>query len=90
MYDVLLAPERARAPAECPHGCALWADLAGDGNTRDQAAVNAKFRFLAPPPAAGRACAMPAYDPGEAGPGWCYCRASGNSDWGNCLDPAGR
>ena len=92
MYDVLLAPERARAPKECPSGCARWADLAADGNTRDQGAVNAKFRRLAPPPAAGRACAMPAYDPGESGPGWCYCRNTGgasNADWGYCLDPLG-
>ena len=91
MYDVFLAPERARAPAECPSGCARWADLAADGNTRDQADVNAKFRHLAPPPEAGRACAMPAYDPGESGPGWCYCRNTGapNSEWGYCLDPLG-
>ena len=34
---------------------------------------------------------MPAYDPGEAGPGWCYCRNTGgtNEDWGYCLDPLG-
>lgn len=92
MYDVFLAPERARAPVECPLGCARWADLAGDGNARDQSAVNAKFRHLAPPPEAGRACAMPAYDPGESGPGWCYCKHAGapiEEDWGYCLDPLG-
>ena len=92
MYDVILAPERARAPAECPLGCAQWADLAADGNARAQAAVNAKFRHLAPPPNAGRACAMPAYDPGESGPGWCFCRYAGapsQEGWGYCLDPLG-
>ena len=66
MLDVVLAPNRARAPSECPHGCARWAHLAEDGNTRSQTAVNAKFRYLAPPPNAGNACAMPAYDPGES------------------------
>lgn len=30
------------SPSECAHGCALWSDLAADGNTRDQSAVNAK------------------------------------------------
>ena len=88
MLDVVMAPGRARAPAECAHGCALWANLSSDGNTRDQAAVNAKFRYLAPPADAGRACAMPAYDPGESGPGWCYCKQGGDS-WGYCLDPVG-
>lgn len=85
MYDVLLDSSRALPPAECPHGCALWANLSADGNTRDQTTVNDKFRFLAPPPSAGRSCAMPAYDPGELGLGWCYCRASLDSSWGNCL-----
>jgi hypothetical protein len=51
--------------------------------------VNDKVRFLAPPPSAGRSCAMPAYDPGELGLGWCYCRAAHDSSWGNCLPPAG-
>ena len=86
MYDWLAGAGRARPPAECPHGCALWRNLTADGNTRDQADVNAKFRYGAPPEASNRSCAMPAYDPGEAGPGWCYCRASGDSSWGYCLD----
>jgi hypothetical protein len=30
---------------------------------------------------------MPAYDPGESGPGWCYCRSSGDDSWGYGLDP---
>ena len=86
MYDVILPPNRCSPPAECAHGCALWSDLAGDGNTRDQADVDAKFRNGTAPSV--RACAMPAYDPGESGPGWCYCRSAGDSSWGSCLDPA--
>jgi hypothetical protein len=89
MLDVILDSTRALPPKECPHGCALWANLSVDGNTRDQDSVNKKFRYLSPPSNAGRSCAMPAYDPGESGPGWCYCRATGNSDWGYCLDPPG-
>lgn len=89
MYDVILDATRSRPPAECPKGCAAWADLARDGNTRSQAAVNAKFRQGVPPATAGRACAMPAYDPGESGPGWCYCRSSGDDSWGYCMDPVG-
>jgi hypothetical protein len=90
MLDVILASDRARAPAECPSGCALWANLSADGNGRDQDAVNAKFRYQVPPANAGRSCAMPAYDPGESGPGWCYCKDVGAKDtWGYCLDPLG-
>eukprot|EP00966_Prymnesium_polylepis_P142412 3288266-Prymnesium_polylepis.1 len=41
MYDVV-EPLRV-APSTCSHGCAMWSDLASDGNTRDQAAVSAKW-----------------------------------------------
>lgn len=85
--DVVLAPNRASPPAECPNGCARWSDLASDGNTRAQADVDAKFRYGIAP--AVRACASPAYDPGESGPGWCYCRGLNNAEWGYCLDPVG-
>jgi len=85
--DVVLAPERAAPPAACAHGCAMWSDLAADGNTRDQAAVNDKFRYGVAP--AARACASPAYDPGESGPGWCYCRNSNDASWDYCRDPPG-
>ena len=86
MYDVIMSPSRCSPPAECSSGCALWSDLAGDGNTRDQASVDAKFRNGSAP--ALRQCAMPAYDPGESGPGWCYCRGANDDSWGYCRDAA--
>ena len=84
---VLPTPERATPPAACPHGCALWANLSADGNTRDQADVDAKFRYGVAPDA--RACASPAYDPGESGPGWCYCRGTRDASWAYCTDAVG-
>ena len=80
-------PGRASPPSVCAHGCALWSNLSADGNTRDQGDVNAKFRFGVAPSV--RDCASPAYDPGESGPGWCYCRDVGASDWGYCGDASG-
>lgn len=77
--------DRYQPPTACKNGCALWANLSADGNTRDQAAVNAKFRYGAVPPEAARLCAMPAVDPGE-GP-WCYCRQSNDASWGYCGEP---
>ena len=41
MFDGIY-PER-KAPSKCPNGCAKWSDLASDGNTQSQAAVNAKW-----------------------------------------------
>lgn len=88
MYDVLLpVPARATAPSICPHGCANWSNLEADGNTRDQAAVDAKFRHGVAPPT--RDCAIPAYDVGESNPGWCYCRGTNDESWDYCLDAAG-
>jgi hypothetical protein len=87
--DVIISAARALPPTACAHGCARWADLAGDGNTRDQADVNAKWRHGAPPAAAARLCAAPAYDPGESGPGWCYCAQTHDSSWSTCVDAPG-
>lgn len=88
MYDVLLPTTRAGPPSTCAHGCALWSDLAGDGNTRSQADVDAKWRNGSAPAGSARLCAMPANDPTPDCDGWCYCRESHNDDWGCCTMPA--
>lgn len=83
MFDVIISAGRASPPSSCAKGCALWSDLAGDGNTRNQADVNAKF-FNGSAPSV-RLCAMPANDPTPDCDGWCYCRESGDPSWGCCA-----
>lgn len=69
-------------PKKCTQGCANWADLAGDGNTRSQSAVDAKWSNGVIQADAGRRCAMPGNDPDVTY--WCYCRGSQDSTWGYC------
>eukprot|EP01051_Picozoa_sp_SAG22_P020755 SAG22_NODE_4322_length_1305_cov_1.148425_1_plen_292_part_01 len=57
MYDVL-EPQKL-PPAECPHGCANWNDLASSGNHADQRAVDRLWQHGAPPAGAGDSCAQP-------------------------------
>jgi len=85
-YDVILPASRAGPPATCAHGCALWSNLAGDGNTRSQSDVDAKWSNGSSP--AVRLCAMPANDPTADCDGWCYCRESNDESWGCCTMPA--
>ena len=70
----------------CPLGCALWSDMAGDGCTRSQSAVNSKFASGVPP--TSRCCAQPANDPAERP--WCYCRGSGDASVLRCDYPKNR
>ena len=74
------------APATCTKGCAMWSDLAGDGNTRAQAGCDAKWAGGKAPADAARNCAMPSNDPGTY-TGWCYCKDSGDSSWDYCTSP---
>ena len=65
MYDDVISrrvPNYA-APVKCVNGCARWSNLAADGNTRDQAAVDAKWRAGKAPSDAENHCAMPSNDP---------------------------
>jgi hypothetical protein len=71
------------APAKCTQGCARWANLAADGNTRNQQEVNQKWRGGSPPAAAGNMCAQPANDPDTAP--WCYCAGLNDGSWGVCT-----
>ena len=64
----------------CPLGCALWSDMAGDGCTRYQSAVNSKFASGVPP--TSWCCAQPASDPAEIP--YCYCRGSGDASVLRC------
>jgi hypothetical protein len=84
MYDVTF-PNMV-APAVCKDGCALWSDLASDGNNRKQADVDKKWSTGKAPDDAGRNCAMPANDPDSTY--WCYCK-NGNlfTSYGYCTSP---
>lgn len=61
----------------------MWSNLAKDGCTKNQAAVDAKWSKGKPPADAGRNCAMPSNDPGSYGD-WCYCKGGGTA-WDYCL-----
>eukprot|EP01062_Namystynia_karyoxenos_P002094 TRINITY_DN10726_c0_g1_i1.p1 TRINITY_DN10726_c0_g1~~TRINITY_DN10726_c0_g1_i1.p1 ORF type:complete len:561 (+),score=165.43 TRINITY_DN10726_c0_g1_i1:89-1771(+) len=81
MYDAVFPDMVPR----CKNGCANWGDLAADGCTRSQAAVDAKWAAGSAPATAGRNCAMPANDPDRTY--WCYCRGTGSSSWDYCHSP---
>eukprot|EP01065_Artemidia_motanka_P048366 TRINITY_DN776_c0_g5_i1.p1 TRINITY_DN776_c0_g5~~TRINITY_DN776_c0_g5_i1.p1 ORF type:complete len:575 (+),score=204.51 TRINITY_DN776_c0_g5_i1:93-1817(+) len=81
MYDATFPT--MLAPASCKSGCANWADLAADGNTRSQSDVDKKWNAGKGPSA--RVCAMPAKDPDRTY--WCYCKDSHDSSWGHCASP---
>jgi len=81
--DTIRAP-----PAECPQGCAMWSDLASDGNTRDQSDVDAKWLQGVAPKTAQRNCAGPSNDPGSYG-SWCYCAKTHDASWGYCVPNQG-
>jgi hypothetical protein len=72
------------AGIKCSDGCALWSDLASDGNTRSQSSVDSKFASGKAP--ASRCCATPLNDPGPTGDssGWCYCKGTHDSSWEEC------
>jgi len=74
--------QSAAAPSVCIYGCAHWANLISDNNTRSQSDVNAKWICSAPSNASNY-CAQPAHDPGT-GP-WCYCAQTGDASWGYCT-----
>eukprot|EP00937_MAST-01D_sp_MAST-1D-sp2_P003288 g3288.t1 len=85
MFDNLL-PDFV-APAACKSGCASWADLKKDGNSRNQADVDAKWAAGKAPADALTHCAMPANDP-DLYTGWCYCKDEQTSgQWGSCTSP---
>jgi len=84
MYDVTF-PHMVH-PAVCSDGCANWADLASDGNTRSQSDVDKKWSTGKAPAEAGRICAMPANDPDKTY--WCYCKnGSLLHSYGYCTSP---
>ena len=85
MYDAVF-PNHVAAGKCAKNGCAKWSDLAGDGNTRSQRAVNAKWALGRAPDDAGRNCAMPSNDPDMTY--WCYCKGSGDASWDYCASPA--
>ena len=53
----LVQPLKLR-PSECTAGCARWADLAADGSTANQSAVDAAWAGAGPPADAGSHCAQ--------------------------------
>lgn len=75
-------------PQKCSKGCARWANLREDGNTRNQAEVNAKWAGGSPPDGVGNMCAMPANDQAD-GP-WCYCAGTDDGSWGYCQEKEDR
>lgn len=90
-------------PAECPLGCAPWADVAAAHNTAPQRAVDALWASAAAQAAAGASCAMPANFAGAPGAGavgaafdfsfgpQCFCvgtAAAPSAASGYCGDPA--
>mmetsp|Transcript_68242 Transcript_68242/g.118884 ORF Transcript_68242/g.118884 Transcript_68242/m.118884 type:complete len:602 (-) Transcript_68242:186-1991(-) len=87
MFDAL-DPSR-KTPSKCANGCAKWSDLASDGNTRSQAAVDAKWSGGRAPETAGRSCASPGMDPGADGY-WCYCRNTHDDSWAYCQATLGK
>ena len=82
-------PVPMRAPSECAHGCAAWADLAGSHNTARQAAVDALWADAVAERGAGASCAIPA-NWGVPQGAVCYCRGTASaptSAWGICSEP---
>eukprot|EP00035_Acanthoeca_spectabilis_P002739 m.89244 g.89244 ORF g.89244 m.89244 type:complete len:732 (+) comp11720_c0_seq1:37-2232(+) len=81
-------------PAECPHGCAVWSDLASSGSDVNQTAVDELWRSKAAQAAAGSKCAQPGRSPfsdgntvgGYAG-AYCFCAVELPTDprVGYCL-----
>lgn len=80
--EMLCSNAPVSSKAQCQNGCATWSNLAGDGNTRSQAAVNAKFASGDAPDS--RCCANPVND--ETTHGWCYCKDAGDSSWMSCSE----
>jgi len=76
------------APVNCTNGCALWSDLAKDGNKHNQSEVDAKWLKGSAPAEAQSRCAMPSKDPGTD-TYWCYCKDPNPTllDWGYCQSP---
>ena len=53
----LVQPLKLR-PSECSFGCARWADLAADGSTANQTAVDESWAAGSAPPGADNLCAQ--------------------------------
>ena len=82
-------PVPMRAPAECPHGCAQWADLANSHNDASQAAVDRLWASKVAEREAGASCAIPA-NWGAPMAAYCYCAgvpAAHTAAWGACSEP---
>ena len=66
----------------CPYGCADWAHLQADGNTRSQADVDNKWLNAASPDST--CCAEPGKDT-QQGP-WCYCKGVNSNAYQWCVE----
>jgi hypothetical protein len=68
-------------PTKCKSGCAMWDDLAGSGNTRNQSEVHAKFASGVAPH--NTEC-LRTIDINAAEIPWCYC-SDQESEWDWCT-----
>jgi hypothetical protein len=77
-------------PAECPFGCAVWADLSNSHSNADQHAVDALWASAVAERNAGSSCAIPANLGVPLGAA-CYCAgvpAAHSTAWGYCSEPS--
>jgi len=81
--DPQLRPNLA-PPRNCPNGCARWDNIAADGNTTNQQAVNNLWSEGQPPQNAGNMCAQPSKINTE-GP-LCLCAGTNDDSWGYCQN----